>query len=374
MNTQTKNCKKCQTEFHRGKLSEFHWNQKEFCSRKCKSNHKDFPCICRECGNKFFVRKRDISQGRGQFCSKKCSGIWSGKEKTKLKTSFVNCDNCGVEYKMSNSHIERKKIKSHQFFCSKKCETEKRTEHNYSCPECGTSFRRMKSQTLLGFNKYCSFECSKKGQRNGEYRNCQRCKKEFYIRPSELKKSSSKFCSWECLHSESELLTIKCYNCGEDFKRYKSRLRKYNFCSKECVNEKQEFGFGIVSKSKSGKTFPSLIESVFCNILDHMNLKYKTSVLVTENRKWTCDFIIEKDNIIYWVEIDGMGSSRRNKYFDKKGNPSNEKIKFYIENNYNLFVISNKDFIGDLKEMLFELEIDIKEDELDEITRLLWKY
>lgn len=371
---QTKVCKNCKSTISRNNLSDFHWNQKEFCSRRCKSNYRDYSCICRECNKEFFIRKRDVNIGRGQFCSRKCSVTWGGRENTKLNTQLVNCNNCGKEYRMQNSHIKRKLDYNYNFYCSQKCETEKRTEHNSNCHICNKSFRRMKSEIINDTHIYCSFECFKIGLRNGEYRNCIRCNKEFYIRPSEIKKSSGKYCSMQCYYPDVELLSIPCFNCGTEFKRYKSRLRKYNFCSQECVNEKQEFGFGIVSKSKSGKVFPSLIESIFSDVLDYVNLKYDTSVLVTENRKWTCDFTIEIDNKIYWIEIDGMGSSRRKPYFNKSGKPINEKIKYYIDNNYNLFVISNNDFIGDLKELLFELEIDLEDEELEEITNELWKY
>ena len=232
----------------------------------------------------------------------------------------------------------------------------------------------MKSEIENNSHIYCSFKCSIKGQQNGEYKNCLRCGNEFYVRPSEQIKSSSKYCSWECLHPDSELLTIPCYNCGEKFQRYRSRLRKYNFCSKECVNEKQEFGFGIVSKSSSGNIFPSLIEAIFANVLEHLNIDYTTSELITTNRKWTCDFTIIHDDIKYWIEIDGMGSSRRIKYFNKHGEPIHEKIKYYIENNYNLVIISNTDFIGDLLDFLKTLKISLTTDELNKLTESIWKY
>jgi len=178
----------------------------------------------------------------------------------------------------------------------------------------------------------------------------------------------------ECLHPNSELLTIPCYNCGEEIKRYKSRLRKYNFCSQECVNEKQEFGFGIVSHSRSGKKFPSLIESVFSDILEYFDLEFATSVLLTEKRKWTCDFTISISGEVYWIEIDGMGNSRKVRYFDSQGNPNHEKIKYYKENDFNLVVISNVNFIGDVICFLRELGIDTDIDELDEFVKVMWKY
>jgi hypothetical protein len=374
MDSQTKVCKTCLSTIVRGEQSDYHWNVKEFCSRKCKSNHKDVPCTCRECNKEFFVRRRGINSGRGQFCSRKCSFTWGGRENTKLNTQLIKCVNCGKLYRMDNSRIKRKKGKEHNFYCSQKCETEKRTEHNSNCPVCNKSFRRMKSEIESEVHIYCSFYCSKKGLQTGEYRNCKRCNKEFYIRQSEIKKSPSIYCSWKCLHPDTELLSIPCYNCGTEFKRYKSGLRKYNFCSQECVNEKQEFGFGIVTTSKSGKKFPSLIESVFSEILDYVNLKYETSVLVTEDRKWTCDFTVEKNDKTFWIEIDGMGSSRRVTYFDRNLNPLNEKIKYYHDNDYNLVVISNVDFIGDVYSLLFDLEIDLEDGELDEIAKHMWKY
>lgn len=368
---QTKVCENCKKEFKRKENSkDYHWFKKRFCSDKCQSSFKDTPGVCLECGKDFLRRKRDKHI---RFCSNKCGSVYSSRQNTILNTSLVSCNNCGKGYRVSNSHIKRKKDKGHNFYCSQKCETEKRTENNSVCKICTKKFHRTPYHIKKGFNQYCSQKCQSLGFKTGSYRNCKKCNKEFYVSKVQIKRNKQ-HCSWECVHPDSELLSIPCYNCGKEIKRYKSRLRKFNFCDTKCFNQKQEFGFGVVSKSKSGKSFPSLIESIFCNVLDYLNLEYDTSVIVTDGRKWTCDFTIEIDNKIYWIEIDGMGSSRRKPYFDKNDNPIHEKIKYYTDNNYNLIVISNTDFIGDLKELLFELEIDVEDEELEEITKELWKY
>ena len=69
-----------------------------------------------------------------------------------------------------------------------------------------------------------------------------------------------------------------------------------------------------------------------------------------------------------------MGSSRRIKYFNKHGEPIHEKIKYYMENNYNLVIISNTDFIGDLLDFLKTLKISLTTDELNKLTESIWKY
>lgn len=368
---QTKVCENCKKEFKRKENSkDYHWLIKRFCSDKCQSSFKDTPGICLECGKDFLRRKRNK---KIKFCSNKCGSVYSSRQKSILNSSIVICCNCGKEYRMSNSHIKRKKDKGHNFYCSQKCETEKRTENNCVCKTCSKEFHRTPYHIKNGFNQYCSHKCQSLGYKTGNYRNCKKCNKEFYVSKIQIRRNKQ-YCSWNCLHSESEILSLPCYNCGKEIKRYKSRLRKYNFCDSRCYNQKQEFGFGIVTKSKSGKSYPSRIESIFSDVLEFLNIEFKSQVFIKEDRKWTCDFTVEIDNKVYWIEIDGMGDSRRKPYFNKNGNPVHEKIKYYIENDYDLFVLSNKDFVGDLKNMLFELDIDMEDDELEEITKELWKY
>lgn len=76
---------------------------------------------CEQCGASHEVRKADLKRGHGRFCSRKCSAVWNGANRTKKKSN-VECAQCGTAFYKSES---RKKLsKSGLFFCSRSCKDE----------------------------------------------------------------------------------------------------------------------------------------------------------------------------------------------------------------------------------------------------------
>jgi len=96
----------------------------------------------------------------------------------------------------------------------------------------------------------------------------------------------------------------------------------------------------IHSKGKDGITYKSLFESRIANILfqykkDNKIKHYIYEKKVCDNKTWTCDFVITKnDNSEIWVECDGM-EDRRKVPYDK----GNNKIEYYKKNNIKYYII-----------------------------------
>lgn len=357
----TKNCENCNKIFYRKSLSQYFWEKKKFCSKKCQSNHKSYKCECRTCKKIFYVRKRSINLGRGQFCSRNCSAVFGGRINTKRNTSKIKCENCKKFFLRGNARIKKSKKTKLKSYCSKICEKESRTAINSACFSCRKPLHIEPKKLKKVKNHFCSRNCAYKNLREPKLkRACVTCKKNFFIHKSYLKRSSAKYCSAKCYRPDAEILKIKCYNCSKTFEKYKSRLTTFNFCSKDCFVQKQETGWGIISKGLDGKTYSSKIEALFSNFLHSHKLKYKRGVKITKIRNWTCDFLITDDKKKIWVEIDGMDGSRRIPYYDDKGNPKYSKIKFLVDKKYNFMIIRNSDFSAKCKSLckIYSLNYD----------------
>jgi hypothetical protein len=99
----------------------------------------------------------------------------------------------------------------------------------------------------------------------------------------------------------------------------------------------------IHSKGNDDIIYKSNFESRIANLLLKLKLdneikNYEYEVKVSNDRQWTCDFVITKnDNSKLWVECDGMEDNR-----DKPYNEDNEKIKYYKQNKMNYLIIPYK--------------------------------
>ncbi|MFA6423529.1 MAG: hypothetical protein WCW17_03715 [Patescibacteria group bacterium] len=69
-----------------------------------------------------------------------------------------------------------------------------------NCVICSKEFYVKPSQDKLGWGKYCSVACQRKGQRTGQKVACYICEKEIYRPKHELERSKSglSFCSKSC--------------------------------------------------------------------------------------------------------------------------------------------------------------------------------
>lgn len=75
---------------------------------------------------------------------------------------------------------------------------------------------------------------------------CDYCGKEILIKKNRYKRSKHHYCSQECKKSDasrikptyqSTKVIVKCINCGRDIEKYKSLVRKLNFCDRGCQHD-----------------------------------------------------------------------------------------------------------------------------------------
>ena len=111
-------CIECGKEFHQSP-SRIAKGWGKYCSKKCSSTAKikNVKCVCEHCGKEFHITNY-LSKNR-RFCSHSCRA-------SQLFTKppvCVNCDNCGIEFKIHPYKLDKNKL----HFCSRKCDNEHRT-------------------------------------------------------------------------------------------------------------------------------------------------------------------------------------------------------------------------------------------------------
>lgn len=84
--------------------------EKQYCSKECRRLDSYKKVICQICGKEFETVNSRIENGRGKYCSRKCSNIGQRSELVRMI-----CPTCGKEYFVEPYRIDVKK------FCSRKC-------------------------------------------------------------------------------------------------------------------------------------------------------------------------------------------------------------------------------------------------------------
>lgn len=104
---------------------------------------------CMHCGKKF---SRRASGNNYKYCSRKCSGY----AKIGNGSTLINCNYCGIEFRMENNILAHGKT----HYCSRGCQHEKGTAH-LVCLYCGKEFDRRKANVRA--KTYCSKSCFLEG-------------------------------------------------------------------------------------------------------------------------------------------------------------------------------------------------------------------
>lgn len=159
-------CAYCGAEFERAENR----GSRKYCSRKCYFNacyHREHPKhpkgkICPTCGKKF-----ETFFNQKKFCSAKCRNKWNNtKQNAKRTVTQITkqtaqriCPQCGKEFELT---------KSNKKFCSELCGRRYRRgfgrkSYVKTCPVCGAEF-----ETLTGQKVYCSTKCRKRAERKKE--------------------------------------------------------------------------------------------------------------------------------------------------------------------------------------------------------------
>lgn len=149
----------------------------------------------------------------------------------------VQCQNCGADFTVTPSNLERGKGK----YCSQKCRYDAaKTKVRRICPICNSEFEAYLSDIKRGKGKYCSVKCQHKASENQIERICEYCGKTFLTAPSNVKFSGAKFCSKKCVH-EARRNRVKCIckNCGKEFEVWPSQIEhgEGQFCSTDCYKK-----------------------------------------------------------------------------------------------------------------------------------------
>ena len=212
----------------------------KFCSIECKHQYNQINYNCDYCGKHIVVYRNKYEKllsgdKKGIYCSKECAD----KAHTHRVTNI--CKNCGQEYEICRAFGDI------QQFCSKDCLYEYKKIHSkeriVECKYCGKIFK-----TRHPNQKYCSYDCSGKAQRNRSICICDNCGKQFERIKSEVNKTKRHYCSKECkieaMHwNEHDLNILRKYYNKIDIKDVQSILSK-NWSLKAIRAKSQILGLG----------------------------------------------------------------------------------------------------------------------------------
>lgn len=113
---------------------------------------------CEFCGKVFQLRKCEVRQGKGKYCSRQC---WEQSlQVNPMPNGTIErvCEWCGKGFYIKPSTLKP----GHARFCSPKCKGEYKTFENTEtvcCQECGAEFTTWKSYLARGNGKFCSAKC-----------------------------------------------------------------------------------------------------------------------------------------------------------------------------------------------------------------------
>ncbi len=117
------------------------------------------------------------------------------------------------------------------------------------CIYCGKTFYAKLSRIKLGRAKYCSYECVNNDKKRRLVIECEYCGVEFKVWPSRSK-GNRKYCSRNCMYKaqtgkgnpnwKGGEHTLKCFQCGREYKEDRNMANRRKFCSRVCFNKWQE--------------------------------------------------------------------------------------------------------------------------------------
>lgn len=196
----------------------------KFCSLDCKHKYNRVDYCCDYCGKSMVIYRNKYEkflsgEKKGIYCSKECTD----KVHTTKVTNICKC--CGKEYQITKCFGDI------QQFCSKPCYNEYKKQHSkirkVICECCGKEF-----ETYHKTQKYCSYECSGKSQRNRVSCICKNCGKKFERIKSEVDKNKRHYCSIDCKlqdikWNQQDLDILRKYYNKIDNKQIQGKLSKH---------------------------------------------------------------------------------------------------------------------------------------------------
>jgi len=354
---------------------------KEFISRSGNSKWCEDCCTvtCLICGKHFIVKPRRVKLSK--YCSKECRSkgdmnhIWTDDDFQFIKRNYP--------YKMSMSEIANKFNTSISAIARLKSKLE--------LDDCPIELRQRRvGDAQMLWTKQRIIDKLKELHRLGESLSSSNIQQKF---ASLHTASYNRFGSWENtivaagfdyndinLYSNRITWTTdmildeiqRLHSANEDLMASSVRdnhtalfiaaRRDRNLGSWEKAIESAGFDYeticgerwGQIYIGKDGKRYTSIIEGTVGDYLfDYLEsgkiLDYFTQVKVSTERRWTCDFVVSFTNSLQpdlWIEVDGLEDSRREGTYTE----NNEKINYYIENNFNFRIIVSPNEIHEILE------------------------
>jgi len=195
------------------------------------------------------------------------------------------------------------------------------------CYHCGSDFSTTKKlinyelKHKRGRIKYCSPKCKTADQKTSKTLSCTNCGTEFNRKPSELKKSNNYFCSKSCAATYNNklrcgkvsykkkekipnLVTITCINCGNT-KKVNYSKRNQKFCSRSCSTTYQNNNTDRCSRGgiKSAKIQKEVRRSKNEILMYELCYNHFNNVLANPNmfNGWDADIVLTNHKIaIMW--------------------------------------------------------------------------
>lgn len=169
----------------------------KFCSRKCHYQSRLKYRICQNCGNKFHVILSEVDKGRALYCSVRCRC-----EGAKKRVSII-CHHCGKVFFRQNHLLKHARI----HYCSRDCFIKHTSKNDWHCRNCGLGLEEAIKKNTKDRRSY------REKRTSGRYYFCNRQCYSDYVAKNKLK--------------------TQCYVCKIELRLPKSKMKEYNFCSRE---------------------------------------------------------------------------------------------------------------------------------------------
>lgn len=249
--------------------------------------HNKYEVFCSYCGKVKNVSKIEYIKNKTKsfFCNRFCYELNRRPKLRKFK-----CPNCGRDLLIKESYIRNHTLNK-KYYCNKKCEKEYKKGRKVliTCKVCGKQIKRFESMEKYKVtnNRYCSAKCKKKdmfGEGNPNYG-----KRHSNIHSEEFKKK------------QSERMKA---NKNPMFNKH----RKYYY---------SEIGYREDLCCK----FKSTWEANVARILNFKNIiwGYETETFYLPSLKttYTPDFVVNKNNRKYYVEVKGYLTPKASKKMEE---------------------------------------------------------
>jgi 5-methylcytosine-specific restriction endonuclease McrA len=174
------------------------------------------------------------------------------RPKEKIKTTTVKCEDCGKDFEISNSHLNRQRKRNARLYCSRKCMGNAyKNRRKLICSECGVEFERVES----GIEDFKHYFCSKK---------CQKENIDYILRGSE---------HYRYIDGESR------NSRGKGWVKVRKIIRKRdNYTCQRCGIHEEEYGKALdVHHIKPYRLFDNYIEAnQFSNLISYCSSCHHT--------------------------------------------------------------------------------------------------